>query len=159
MSYSWPARAKKANCRARSVLPPRGRCTASSSPRSTVQPWAWGPGPHIRRLACRFLCVEKTDRRVRSMPPPTVAHLFASAKSNSPVSNTGAQARESYSSGAGPWVQRSQTTARANTVPPRGAAEDGEVKFLKLMWQYRGTARMAQRDRQIRKSWVSQPRG
>jgi hypothetical protein len=90
MSYSLPAGAKKANRRARSMLPPRDRCAASSSPRPTVQPQAWGLGPHIRRLACRFLCAEKTDRRVRSTPPPVVAHLFTSAKSNSPVSDIGA---------------------------------------------------------------------
>jgi hypothetical protein len=120
MSYSWSAGAKKANRRARSVLPPCGRCTALSSPRSTVQPQAWGPGPHARYLACRLLCAEKADRRVKSTPPPTIAHLFASTKDNSPVADTGAQAHESSSSGAGPWVQRSQTAARANTAPPRG---------------------------------------
>jgi hypothetical protein len=85
MPYSWPAGAKKANRHARSVLQPRGRCVASSSPRPTVQPRAWGPGPHVRHLACRFLCVKKIDRRMRSTPPLAVARLFASAKSNSPV--------------------------------------------------------------------------
>jgi hypothetical protein len=42
MTYSWLAGAKKANRRARSVLLPRGRCTASSSPRPTVQPQTRG---------------------------------------------------------------------------------------------------------------------
>jgi hypothetical protein len=51
---------------------------------------------------------------VRSTPPPAIVRLFASAKSNSLVSNTGARAQESSSSGDGPWV------ARANTTPPRG---------------------------------------
>jgi hypothetical protein len=41
----WSQSAKKANRRARSVLPTRGRCAASSSPRPTAQPPAWGPRP------------------------------------------------------------------------------------------------------------------
>jgi hypothetical protein len=41
----WSQSAKKANRRARSVLPPRGRCAASSSPRPTAQPPTWGPRP------------------------------------------------------------------------------------------------------------------
>jgi hypothetical protein len=70
--------------------------------------------------ARRFLCAEKANRRVKSAPLPTVVRLFTSAKTNCPVSGTRARAYESSSLGAGSWVQRSCTAARANTVPPRG---------------------------------------
>jgi hypothetical protein len=71
-------------------------------------------------LACRFLGAKEANRRTRSTPPPAVARLFTSTKTNSPVSNTGARAYKSSSLGAGSWVQRSRTAARASTVPPRG---------------------------------------
>jgi hypothetical protein len=128
--------AKKANRRARSVLPPRGRCAASSSPRPTVQPQAQGLGLHVKHLACRFLRAKKTDHHGRGTPPPTVTRLPASTKSNSPVSHAGARTHESSTASDSPWVQRSQTAARANTAPPREAVEDGEVKFSKLMQLY-----------------------
>jgi hypothetical protein len=89
MTCSWLAGAKKANRRARNVLPPRGRCAASSSPRPTVQPQARGPGLHVRHLACRSLCAEKTDRCGRGTPSPAVTRLYASTKSNDPISHTG----------------------------------------------------------------------
>jgi hypothetical protein len=119
MTRSCLAGAKKANRRARSVLPPRGSCVASSSSRSTVQPQARGPGLHVRHLACRFLRAEKTDCRGRGMPPPVVTRLPASTKSNDPVSHAGARTHESSTAGDSPWVQRSQTTARTNVAPPR----------------------------------------
>jgi hypothetical protein len=119
MTRSWLAGAKKANRRARSVLPPRGRCVASSSPRPTVQPQARGPGLHVRHLACRFLHAEKTERRGRGTPPPAVTRLPAFTKSNDPVSHAGAQTHESSTAGDSPWVQRSQTAARANAAPPQ----------------------------------------
>jgi hypothetical protein len=59
-------------------------------------------------------------RCVKSMLPLVVVRLFTSAETNSPVSGTGAQAHESSSMGAGSWVQRIQTAARASTAPPRG---------------------------------------
>jgi hypothetical protein len=58
-------------------------------------------------------------RRVKSMLPPAVVRLFISTESSGPVSSTGARAHESSSMGAGSWVQRSRTAARANTSPPR----------------------------------------
>jgi hypothetical protein len=122
MSYSCPTGAKKANRCARSVLLPRGRCAASSSPRPTVQTRAWGPGPHVRHLACRFLCAEKTDRRIRSMPPPAVARLFASAKRNSPVPDTGAWTHESslgYRSLGTEKSNRRSCQYRASSGPPQ----------------------------------------
>jgi hypothetical protein len=71
-------------------------------------------------LARRFLCAEKANRRVKSVPLPMVVRLFASAKTNNLVPGTRARAHESSSLGAGSWVQRSRTAARASTAPPRG---------------------------------------
>jgi hypothetical protein len=45
-------------------------------------------------LARRFLCAEKANRCVKSAPPPAVVRLFASAKTNSPVPDTRAQAHD-----------------------------------------------------------------
>jgi hypothetical protein len=82
--------------------------------------WHGGPGPHVMHLACRFLGAKEANRRTRSAPPPTVARLFTSIETNSPVCDTGARAHESSSLGAGSWVQRSRTADRASTAPPRG---------------------------------------
>jgi hypothetical protein len=57
---------------------------------------------------------------VRGTPPSAVVRLFTSAETNSPVFDTGAWAHESSSMGAGSWVQRSRTAARASTAPPWG---------------------------------------
>jgi hypothetical protein len=73
-------------------------------------------------VVCLFTSAESSGPvcRVRSTPPHAVVRLFASAETNSPVSDMGARAHESSSLGAGSWVQRSRTAARASTVPPRG---------------------------------------
>jgi hypothetical protein len=71
-------------------------------------------------LARRFLCAEKVNQRMKSARLPAVVRLFAPTETDSPVSGMGAWAHESSSLGAGFCVQKSQTAARANTVPPRG---------------------------------------
>jgi hypothetical protein len=48
---------------------------------------------------------------VRSTPPPAIVCLFTSAESSGPVSNTGARAHKSYSSGVGLRVRRRWTAA------------------------------------------------
>jgi hypothetical protein len=123
MSYSWPASPKARRRR----IAARGACY-----RPTVgaplhlhcdqRPnlWRGGPGPHVTYLACQFLSTKKPNRRVKSAPPPTVVRLFTSAKTNNPVPDTRDRAHESSSLGAGSWVQRSRTAARASTAPPRG---------------------------------------
>jgi hypothetical protein len=52
--------------------------------------WHGGPGPLVILLGRRSPCAKKATRHVRSMPPPAVARLFTSAKTNSPVSDMGA---------------------------------------------------------------------
>jgi hypothetical protein len=111
---------KKVNRRTRSVLPPRG----SAPPRLRCNQWSnlWhgGPGPHVMHLARRFLCAEKANRRMKSVPPSAVVRLFAPAETDSPVSGIGAWAHESSSLGAGSCIQVSRTTTRTNIAPPRG---------------------------------------
>jgi hypothetical protein len=58
-------------------------------------------------------------RRVKSMLPPAVVRLFISTESSEPVYGMGARAHESSSMGAGSWVQRNRTVARAGIAPPR----------------------------------------
>jgi hypothetical protein len=104
MTYSWLAGAKKANHRARSVLPPRGRCTASSSPRPTVQPQTGGQVC----MSSTWHAGSCTQRRQTTVgegtPPPAVTRLSASTKSNDPVSHVGARTHESSTVGDSPWV-------------------------------------------------------
>jgi hypothetical protein len=71
-------------------------------------------------LGRRSQSVKKANHRVRSGPLPMVVCLFTSAETNELVSDAGAWAHESSSLGAGSWVQRTRTTARASTAPPRG---------------------------------------
>jgi hypothetical protein len=82
--------------------------------------WHGGLGPRVILLGRRSPSAKKANHRKRSKPPPEVVRLFTSAKTNSPVSNTGARAHESSSLGVGPWVQRSRTAACASTASPRG---------------------------------------
>jgi hypothetical protein len=111
---------KKANRRTRSVLSPHGSAPPHLRRNQQSNLWHGGPDPHVMHLAHRFLCVEKANRRVKNAPLPAVVRLFAPAETDSLVSGTGAWAHESSSLGAGSCVQRSQTAARTNTVPPRG---------------------------------------
>jgi hypothetical protein len=110
----------KVNRRTRSVLPPRGSAPPRLHRNQRSNLWHGGPGPHVMHLARRFLCADKANRRVKSAPPPAVVRLFAPAETDGPVSGTGAWAHESSSLGAGSWVQRSRTAARASTAPPQG---------------------------------------
>jgi hypothetical protein len=123
MSYSWAAgpKARKRRIAARGVCY-RPAVGALLHLRRDQRPnlLRGGPGPHVTHLACRFLSTKKANHRVKSAHPPTVVRLFASAKTNSPVPGIRARAYESSSLGAGSWVQRSRTTARASTAPPRG---------------------------------------
>jgi hypothetical protein len=107
MSYSWPAGPKARRRR----IAARGACYrpvvgAPLHLRRDQRPnlQRGGLGPHVTHLACRFLSTKKANRRVKSAPLPTVVRLFASAKTNSPVHGTRAQAHESSSLGAGSWV-------------------------------------------------------
>jgi hypothetical protein len=60
-----------------------------------------GPGPQVIQLVCGSPSAEKANRHERSEPPPAVVRLSISAGNNGPVSDTGAQAHESYSLGVG----------------------------------------------------------
>jgi hypothetical protein len=59
-------------------------------------------------------------RHVKRMLPPALVHLFTFAETNSLDSGTGPWAHESPSLGAGSWVQKSRTVARASTAHPWG---------------------------------------
>jgi hypothetical protein len=118
---SWPRpTVMKANRRTRSVLPPHGSAPPRLRRNQRSNLSHGGPDPHVMYLARRFLCAGKANRRVKSASPPVVVRLFASAKTNNPVPGTRARAHESSSLGAGSWVQRSRTAARASTAPPWG---------------------------------------
>jgi hypothetical protein len=93
---------------------------SSSPPKAAGQPLTRGPGstshtPWVSASEC-----EEDESPWRSMLPPTVVRLLTSAETSGPVSDTGAQAHESSSLGAGSWVQRSRTAARASIASPRG---------------------------------------
>jgi hypothetical protein len=76
--------------------------------------WHGGPGPRVILLGRLSPRAKKANRHARSEPP----RLFILAESSDPVSDTGAQAHELSSLGAGSWVQRSRTAARASTASP-----------------------------------------
>jgi hypothetical protein len=77
-------------------------------------------------LACRFLCAEKANRRVKNASPLAVVRLFAPAETDSLVSGMGAQAPVP--------VYREFALPLAPVPRLLGAtAEDGEVKFSKPM--------------------------
>jgi hypothetical protein len=121
------------------VLPPRGSAPPRLHRNQLSNLWHGGPGPHVMHLARRFLCAEKVNRRVKSAPPPTVVRHFASAKTNSPVPGTRAQAHESSFLGTGSWVQRSRTAARASTAPPWGRRRRLRRYIFKTNAATRGT--------------------
>jgi hypothetical protein len=63
-------------------------------------------------------------------PPHAVARLFIStARDNSPVYDTGAQAHKSYSLGVGYRVRKERTAARTGSAPPRGRGRTHKVIF------------------------------
>jgi hypothetical protein len=154
MTYNWFAGAGKANPRARSVLLPRGRCTASSLPRPMVQPQhggqvcmsgTWRAGSCARRTRTTTGEARHRLRRRASSPPPK-----ATAQGPGPTSHPPRVI-----------VPGCREVKLPLALMPRllgTAVEDGEVKFSKLMQQNQGTLRVTQRNSQIRKSQVDSGR-
>jgi hypothetical protein len=64
-SYSPQPTVKKANRRTRSVQPPRGCAPLHLRRNQRSNLWHGGPGPHVMRLARRFLRTEKSHRHSR----------------------------------------------------------------------------------------------
>jgi hypothetical protein len=94
---------------------------SSSLPKTTAQPLAWGARPTCHAPGVPVpVCEEGKTAAQGAWYRPAVTHLFISAESSKPVSDTGARAHESSSLGAGSWMQRSRTAARTSTAPPRG---------------------------------------
>jgi hypothetical protein len=99
MSYKLAQSAKKANCRTRSMPPPRG-----SAPL------------HLRRN-------QRSRRRTAAQGAcnrPAVVCPLGFAATSGPTSDMGAQAHMSCTWHAGFYVQRSRTVTRASTAPPWG---------------------------------------
>jgi hypothetical protein len=96
-----------------------------------TQSLARGPGPRVILLGRQPPSAAKANRRVRSTPPPAVVRLCTSAKTNSLVSVSGAQAHEHP-----PWVL---VPGCAEVEPPLAlvpcllgaATEDREGEFSK----------------------------
>jgi hypothetical protein len=123
--------------------------------------WHGGPGPQVIRVVRWTPSAGKANRHARpkSEPPPAVAHLFISAaRNNSPVSDAGARAHESYSLGVGSRVQKRWTTARASTTPPRGPHRRHRRWFFKPMQRSRRLTRGPVKPSGMGPR-VSQPRG
>jgi hypothetical protein len=75
--------------------------------------WHGGPGPRVILLGCQPPCVEKANRRVRSVLPSAVVHLFVSAESSGPASSSPSNAaaqpltRGPESTSHTPWASAS----------------------------------------------------
>jgi hypothetical protein len=83
------------------------RRASSSPPKAAGQPLTRGARPTSHTPWVSASECEEGELLRRSKPPPAVVRLFTSAETNSPVSDTGAQAHESSSLGTGSWVQKS----------------------------------------------------